>query len=346
MMKKFFCFFALLFSLISVSYADSNVTVDLDNDKKKSVKKDIGYFIVKFELTDQGNDNVKINVEIENKSPLKGIALFSRQYDEKGLKEQKIKFHKNFAGNDGGRTTKMTQRIKKDIFISPDDSKEVMTLSNSAAKIPDKVTLNVYMTEDTEKRILFFWKKKRRELIQLKAVTFDINITLKKRDENWKSNKDEYDKIMKEVENASFCPNPKHKLSLDEQKATLENRINKLISDINGLLQYGLFDDIADEYKVLKSKLENIDLSKKEKDCGKHVVTHNCKYCKTSLQKISHEFEDIFVEIYNSSNRKECKAKYATDVKAMYNCAKRRRDWQSSSYKGKIVETYEAINDF
>ena len=92
--------------------------------------------------------------------------------------------------------------------------------------------------------------------------------------------------------------------------------------------------------------IKNIKLEEKEGICSKHVYVHRCKYCSSSLQQISHKLDDIYQIIYSSQERSITKAEQIKSVNAMYDCAKRRRDWRKSEYKDKIVRLYNEINQF
>ena len=71
-------------------------------------------------------------------------------------------------------------------------------------------------------------------------------------------------------------------------------------------------------------------------------IIHQCKYCSSSLQEISHKLDDIYQVIYSSQDRSATKAEQIRSVKAMYDCAQRHKDWRRSDYKAKIERLYNA----
>ena len=187
-------------------------------------------------------------------------------------------------------------------------------------------------------------------LKQKETIELEIDVELKVGEEYYQIVK-ECDNLLNDLKDTMFCTNAKHVPTLDEQKSGFQKRLDSLKDIIDkNLKKYSWSDDNRNTaYNKLKNKLGSIDLSKKEHDCGKHVIKpkmHSCQYCNTNLTQISYNLDDIYQTIYNSSNKRAEKEKYKAKVNAMYNCAKRRKDWKRSEYKSQIEEFYNKISQF
>ena len=186
--------------------------------------------------------------------------------------------------------------------------------------------------------------------MQKETVELEIKVELKVGEEYYQIVK-ECDNLLNDLKDTMFCTNAKHVPTLDEQKSGFQKRLDSLKEKIDKKLKkYSWSDDNRNTaYNKLKNKLDSIDLSKKEHDCGKHVIKpkmHSCQYCKSTLKQISYNLDDIYQTIYNSSNKRAEKEKYKAKVNAMYKCAKRRKDWKRSEDKSQIEEFYNKISQF
>lgn len=350
MIKKISILFVLLFSLITSSFADEQRKVKLDDDKHNKETIEVANFKIFLELIDvEENGNVKVKVELENLNESKGLSLFERAYDEKALKKMrpKIKYDKIFPGSKGKRLIDACDSIKSDIHLDPSDKELIMTLSAEDGKTA-KATLPIYISEYKEKNYIL-WKKQERILLQKEVIELEIEIDLKP-GETYINIKKECDSIIKEYNEVLFCTHKRHKPSLEEQKTEFQSKIDSLVEKIDGIIKsnnkwfstdkrYKLYDEQRDRLKSLK-------LEDKEDDCGKHVYVHKCQYCSSSLQQIYHQIHDIYLKIYNSQDPSATKADQIRSINAMYDCAKRRRDWRKSEYKDKIDRFYNEIGNF
>lgn len=349
MIKKISILFVFLLSFVTISFADEQRKVKLDDDKHNKEIIEIANFNIFIELTDvDENGNANLKVELENQDESKGLLLFERAYDEKTLKKMrpKIKYDKIFPGSKGMRLIDACDNIKNAIHLYPSQKELIMTLSAKDGE-KTKATLPIYITEYREKDYIIF-KKQELILLQKEVIELEIEIDLKPGEEYVNITK-ECDSLLKEFESAFFCTNKKHKPSLEEQKEIFRNKIDSLCEKIDDIIESNGWFSSEKRYKLYgeqRKRLKNIRLEEKEGDCGKHVVVHRCKYCNSSLQEISHKLDDIYQVIYSSGDRGAAKAKQIRSVNAMYDCAKRRREWRNSDYKDKIVRLYNEINRF
>ena len=135
----------------------------------------------------------------------------------------------------------------------------------------------------------------------------------------------------------------------EEQKTEFQSKMDSLVEKIDGIIESNGWFSTEKRYKLYdeqRERLKNLKLEDKEGDCGKHVYVHRCKYYSFSLQQISHKLDDIYQMIYSSQDRSATKAAQVRGVNAMYDCAKRRRDWRKSEFKDKIVRLYNEIGKF
>ena len=347
MIKKISILFVLLFSLITTSFADEQRKVKLDDDKLNKETIEVANFNIFLKLIDvEENGNVKVKVELENLDESKGLSLFERAYDEKTLKKMrpKIKYDKIFPGSKGKRLIDACDSIESVIHLYPSQKELIMTLSAKDGETT-KATLPIYIIEYKDKNYIF-WEKQELILLQKEVIELEIEIDLKP-GEAYVNITKECDSLLKEFDEVLFCTHKRHKPSLEEQKTEFQSKIDSLVEKIDGIIEsWFLTEKRYKLYDEQRERLKNLKLEDKEGDCGKHVYVHRCKYCSSSLQQISHELDDIYQKIYSSQDRSATKATEIRSVKAMYDCAKRRRDWRKSEFKDKIVRLYNEIGNF
>lgn len=349
MIKKILILFVLLLSWVNSSFADEQRKVKLDDDKHSKETVEVANFCIFLELTEiEENGNVKVKVELENLDESKGLSLFERAYNEKTLKKMrpKIKYDKIFPGSKGKRLIDACSNIRTAIHLYPSQKELVMTLSAKDGEVT-KATLPIYIIEYKDKNYIL-WEKQELSLLQKEVIELEIEIDLRP-GETYVSITKECDSLLKEFDDVLFCTNKKHKPTLEEQKKSFQNKIDSLDEKIVGIIESNGWFSSEKRYKLYdeqRQRLKTIKLEDKEGDCGKHIIVHRCKYCNSSLQEISHKLDDIYQVIYSSQNRSVAKTEQIRSVNAMYDCAKRRRDWRRSEYKDKIIRLYNEINQF
>lgn len=350
MIKKVSLILALLFTLVTTSLADEQKKVRLDDGKHNKESIEVAnFFNIFLELTDvEENGNAKVKVELENMDESKVLSLFDKPYKEKVLKtlRPKIKYDKIFPGSKGGRSVDYCSKINKTFHLLPSDKELIMTLSAKEGE-PAKLTLPIYITESKD-RDYILWESHKLILLQKEVIELEIEIELQP-GETYYNIVRECDNLLKEFEDALFCTNKSHKPSLEEQKAEFQSKIDSLIIKIDDIIEANGWFSSERRYKLYdeqRERLRNINLEDKERDCGKHVSLHNCRYCNSSLQRIFHNLDDIYQIIYKSHDRSATKAEHIRNVDAMYDCAKRRKGWNRSDYKDRIVKLYNEIKNF
>ena len=357
MIKKISIINILFLSFVLAAYADEKKTIKLDDKdhKKEIIETDNFNIILELKKLENNEYDVKIDVELENLDESKILSIFDAAYDEKQLKKMQpsIIYDKYYPGSKENRKIEACDGIKRPFYLEPSEKDLIMTLSGRHQE-ESIIELPIYIIEEDVKIRGFkggpIKDIEQLKLMQKETVELEIEVELKVGEEYYQIVK-ECDNLLNDLKDTMFCTNAKHVPTLDEQKSGFQKRLDSLKDIIDkNLKKYSWSDDNRNiAYKELKNKLGSIDLSKKEHDCGKHVIKpkmHSCQYCKSTLKQISYNLDDIYQTIYNSSNKRSEKEKYKAKVNAMYNCAKRRKDWKRSEDKSQIEEFYNKISQF
>lgn len=357
MIKKISIISFLFLSFVITGYADEKKTIKLDDKdhKKEIIETENFNIILELKKLEKNEYDVKIDVELENLDESKILSIFDKAYDEKQLKKMQpsIIYEKYYPGSKENRKIEACDGIKRPFYLKPSEKDLIMTLSGRHQDVT-KFELPIYITKE-DLKIRGFKGGPIKDIEQLvlkqkETIELEIDVELKVGEEYYQIVK-ECDNLLNDLKDTMFCTNAKHVPTLDEQKSGFQKRLDSLKDIIDkNLKKYSWSDDNRNTaYNKLKNKLDSIDLSKKEHDCGKHVIKpkmHSCQYCNTDLKQISYNLDDIYQTIYNSSNKRAEKEKYKAKVNAMYNCAKRRKDWKRSEYKSQIEEFYNKISQF
>lgn len=369
-MKKILIFIASFFLFVIVANVNAKEMVKLDDGHSKEygnikdrVKLGDGHseelkrlgncnFSVKMGDTDD-DGNTKVTIEIENLDKSKVIILFGHAYPEKGLKKlsPSIKFDKKFPGTKGQRDIDTYRQTTRDVIRIEPSMKFLQEIQVKGEKVAD-CRFPLYIAKykgKSEKKMLLLEKK----IIEL---TIEVEI---KPDEDLVRLDQESNDLIDEISKQTFCTNPKHKVSLEKQKAPYEEKIARIKSEIDSIVWKKWYDSdkMAQKYNNIKQNLNAVDFSRYEGDCGNlknHNTStrrHSCKYCNLSLQQIYHKLDDYYKKIYNSGNRKATKDAVMTDVNLLYRCCTdtnctKHSSWNNSEYKVKITDRYNRICNF
>lgn len=352
-MKKILIIIASFFLSVIAANADEQRKVKLDDGhSEEQIRFSYCNLFVKKVDTDD-DDNAKVAIEIENLDESNVIILFGHAYPEKELKKlsPSIAFDKKFPGTKGQRNIDTYREARNVVFIDPSE----------------KIILPEIQTKSGEIQIcrfpLYFAKYKGssgKKLLLLEKQIIELEIEVEvKPDEDFIRLDEESNGLIDEISKQTFCTNPKHKVSLEKQKAPYEDRIAKIKSEINSVRNsHGWYSSERkyQRYEDIILKLDAIDFSRYEGDCGNpknHISPrrHSCKYCNLSLQQIYHKLDDYYKKIYSSGNRKATKDAVMTDVNLLYRCCTdtnctKHSSWNNSEYKVKITDRYNRICNF
>ncbi len=355
-MKKTLFLFVLLFTLASTALADEQKKITLNGDHPQETIT-LAYANIFVSLAENDGESGKVKIEIENLDESNVLLLFDRAYDEKTIKKMptSITFDKTFGGTKNKRVIEpYSGDGDRVILFRPSDKYDLplLSVSNGSAQV---CRLPIYIGK--------YKGKKMNKVLLLEKQIIELNIEAEfKPSAEYLGLKDKCDNLEREISRAVLCTNPKHKPSLDRQRAGYVNKIDALKKDIDEAIarhNWTPSDNGYVRYTALKKTLEGIDLDSRERDCGRHKAAsggggggHKCSYCSLSLQQIYHKLDDLYKRIYSSSDRKAAKKAVMSQVNALYrcctdaSCSKHAAQWKSGGdgYKSKITERYNRIN--
>lgn len=355
-MKKLLICMTFFFLAAFSTFADEQRTIKLDDGHPKEQVR-LGYcniFVTRADMDDDGN--AKVTVEIENLDESNVIILFGHAYPEKELKKlsPSITFDKNFPGTKGQRNIDTYREARNVLFIEP--SEKIMLPEISVKSAETRLCrLPLYIAKYKDKKFLGATTTANKILLLEKQVLeLEIEVEVKP-DEDYIRLEKECNDLIEEISKKTFCTNSKHKPSLEIQEAPYIEKIGKIKFEIDEIINrhnWYTSDRGYQRYNEIKQKLDAIDFSNYERDCGKKhggskpVSSLGCKYCKLTPQQIYHKLDDYYKKIYSSNNRKAAKDAVISDVNLLYSCGKHSPVWKNSDYKSKITDRYNRINNF
>ena len=361
-MKRILIFMSLFFFAALENYAGEQQKVKLDDrHTKEQVRLDYcNIFVTKVDSDDDGN--AKVTVEIENLNETYVIILFGHAYPEKDLKDLQpsITFDKRFNGTKGHRDIETYRGTRNEIFIEPSEKRMLPEIQVKSGEV-QTCRLPFYFAQYKKKSIFGSNNSSNKMLLMQKEILeLEIEVEVKP-DEDYVRLEGECNTLTEEISKKKFCNHPKHKPSLENQELNYITRIGKIKTEIDEIINRHNWNDSDrgyQRYNALKQKLDAIDLTAYEGDCGNHKnprgnnipphPRHSCKYCNYSFQQIYHKLDDYYKKIYN---RKATKESVLTDVNLLYkcctdgNCSKHASSWNKSEYKSKITDRYNRISN-
>lgn len=348
--------FLIAFCLMGLAaLADEQKKVILSNDHNEE-RVELSFCNIFARLNDSdNNESGVVTLELENLDESKVLIVFDRAYTEKAIKKQSkslsIVFDKTFGGKAKGRMIDpCSGQMETVVLLKPSDKQRIteVVVNNDE---PTQCRLPIYIAK--------YKGKKKLLLLEKQVIELNLEASLKPSEE-YIAMEGKCEALEKEIGRQTFCTNPRHKTSLAKQKDVYVKKIDALKAEIDQLItshQWAKEDGGYLRYTALKAKLDAIDLSSRERDCGRHGKGgggggHNCSYCSLSLQQIYHKMDDYYKKIYSSNDRKAAKAKVINEVNALYkcctdtSCSKHAAAWKSGNeYKSKIIERYNRISN-
>ena len=360
-MKRLLIFMSFLFFAAIGSYADEQQRVKLDDGHTKEQVR-LGYcniFVTKVDSDDDGN--AKVSVEIENLDETNVIILFGHAYPEKELKKlsPSITFDKNFPGTKGHRNIDTYREARNVIFIEPSEKNMLPEIQVKSGEI-QLCRLPFYIAKYKEKSFFGGSNGRNKMLLMVKQI---LELEIEVEDEGYVRLEGECNNLIEEISKQTFCNHRKHIPSLENQESPYKTRIGQIKTEIDEIVNrhnWYTSDRGYQRYNALKQKLDSIDFSAYERDCGNSRnhrsipprPRHSCIYCNSSLQQIYQKLDGYYQKIYISTNRKATKESVMADVNLLYkcctdgNCSKHASSWNSSEYKSKITDQYNRISNF
>lgn len=335
------------------SLADEEKIVRLSDDNKQELLQlgPCNILIVKGETED--GSSAPVTIEIENMQEDEALILFHRSYTEKDLKKSftpQTTFNKQFPGGSAAHVITKCEELENDVFIRPTDKALLPVSLKATSDEPVKISLPIYVAKSKKKG----FQKLELMARELYDLTIEVEVGPDKRFLDLESR---CNSLVREIEKKSFCNNPKHASSIEDQEAPYINRIKEMGHEIDEIIKERNLDrgDKAfEKYAVLKDKLNDVNF--RERDCGKHGKKSNgdksnnkkpktdkqpkCSYCSLSLEQIAKRLESYYKRVYNGQS----KSGFIGDVKALYNCAMNHSHGGSGNAKKKVQDYYNRIN--
>ncbi len=348
MIKRLFTLIGLLCSVCVASDArDIEIRIDNAVGRDTTISEEGYRFNVKVKEI-QPNGNVTMHLEIENLSGEYYSGLFTKEYDKRTIKtikfsDKKLKFDKRFFPEAKLKVC----AIKEDILIPPSGHRILKLESKAHRTITLK--LPIYRIKEKERRFIF-WKKTELRICEENNLTLKIVVDLPSEAyEAYRNFKAAYDRLEEKCNEATFCTNPKHKPSLEEQHKPFLDEIDILKNQIKEFRDEQNFywgDKVSKPYENLIKLLEDLEqkLQNKESDCGEHRtfgVAHKCDYCSYTPKMIYELLDKIYIDTYNGE-RDGLKSQDRTVVEKAYNCPRASKKWKiDENYRKKITECYK-----
>ena len=352
-MKKLLTLMTFFLLTTIPASADSRVSVKLsDGHSEETIKLEQYVTIVVKKGRTDDDGNTKVSIEVNNNKDSDVLVFFGQAYSEKKLKglTPSIKFDKIFPLSN--RVIETYEWGGNDIIIRPSSEGGLPQLQVENGT-PKTVRLPFYIAGYQKKSFFSFLGigsngTNKLLLKGMYVLTLTIEVEAKP-DEDYVRLERAANGLITEIGGKTFCPNRRHQPSLQRQEAPYKEKINRIKNEIQKILdahpQWFSNDNNHRKYDEITRKLDAIDFTSREADCGRHgqqPKTHSCKYCGLSPEIVYHRLHDIYLKIHNRRTTKEA---VRQDVELLYNCPKNSAQWKKSGYSAKIVDTYNRINN-
>jgi len=359
MIKRIIASFGLLLCLCFTATANQELTIKLDNKNTTRQTEELGFAYLTFEYLCPNGNNAIVRVIVENitSNPPHAILLFRNERTEKFLKENKpkIEFVKTYVGKKGTRSVKGCREFPKDIYIIP-------------AAVTDTMIINVPFTSSKNFKLpLYEARYKARDLSKkgvdnikytiLAEHLYDVNIEVvgwTVEDPTYVATKNAVDNFISSLKGVTFCSNKKHQPSLKQQQRPYQEKKDKLIKDINDILETNSVwmstDAPHKAYTQLLTELNKVNLDDMAADCGDHkrpIIIgggHKCSLCQLSTQVIYQRLDDLYQRLYAGQISKNQALRTARSLYTCYQKNKKRK--KDASYGSKISKFYNGIANY
>lgn len=343
---------------------NQEIEVNLNRDNSMTQTCDLGD-MGNLIVTAQPNgdqETARITIEIENTTGSYGLILFKDRYGEKELKKLKdASFYEVKTKNDAFKMgVESTDKLSRNVFIDHDEKTAIPVSGLNNVKNHESVLVSLPFYSCTIER-----KNKNsaevKKLWLLLQRTFEVKIRVDMGpDEKYEALKAECDNLIKEISNATFCTNDKHKPKLQAQLDNFKSQADALCkrvrelayerdimsNNIAGTKYQALIDDISKAYNQIEPA-----------DCGKHkpTVTNTKSGRKTNGSRgggktdspqpkyTAKECLGALQGIYKALDNGRLKGKKAqaiSEAKVWYD---RVKSLSQSKQKQKAIETYNKI---
>ena len=299
----------------------------------------------------KADGTAEVSIDIENNS-MDYVYIFDKTLTAKQLKKQpyKIRFDKFYPVPKKLRMVEGCSEISRHIILAPDYNQTGIIKTEVFDAVPDDFTIPVYLVRQGKKKVI----------TTCQEIIIKVDVHLDAPGE-FIAFKYDVEKLKADVDSLTFCNNPKHEPSLEQQKMKWQEKVNELQGRYAQIIQDNGWSflssnrgrmiqktDIYKRYEDVRAILESINIDNVPvKDCGMHVEEpvrpeHYCAYCSLSLNQILNKLENIYMRISNSDDPDSARQQYAAEVRRIEACAKRRSGYDR--YQTRIDKFINRIN--
>lgn len=356
-MKNLSLTFLLSLICLFATAQDEYKRIELTEGQKDPVTIEFDYCkLYIYAGSARNGSSVNITMDVENNDN-HDIFLFGQSYDERTLKKQKpsIRFHKNSGG------------IKNIIPCEGCRGDEILRIEAGRKRSLNfentnqaKLELPMYIAQHKLKKFL---SSEKYIILQRNIITLNVEIIPENRtDETYEKLNSDYEELLEELSEKTFCPRSSHRPSLEKQEEEYKTKIEEMLDEIKDIKKKNRWRESSDEYqsyKELKEKLEEIDFKEYEKWCGECHNSggtgriggrgvHQCSYCNKSLSDILSSLQRIYTRLDTgtpkSSVMGEVNALHAAWTRGCPNLSKKKRE--DSGKSSQIDNYYNRIVNF
>lgn len=349
-MKKILFAFVFLMGIALFANADEQNKVKLSKEYSRAyIRFSLCHIVATLENKNSEGENI-IRVDLENVYDPHSLILFEHAYGEKSLKKisPRMYLDKSIPGTRGKREIEPCKIIKNNKFIQ---ASKTDFLANVYIKDGETKTfrLPIYIAK--------YKNKRRTKVLLLEKKVLELVLEIEK-EIKVDSVKDPIiirldstiNALKVDISKQTFCNNSLHRPTLKQQEAEFKERISQLETEINNYINRFYSSNTEKPYQDLLYKLNSIDFSLYEKDCGKHVIPsdpgNTCRYCNMESLEIYHRMEGLYKKLHQSNNKKATKDEIMPDVNLLYSCPKHSQKWRNSKYKKGIEKYYKGIVNY
>lgn len=299
----------------------------------------------------KADGTAEVSIDIQNNS-MDYVYIFDKTLTAKQLKKQpyKIRFDKFYPVPKKLRMVEGCSEISRHIILAPDYNQTGIIKTEVFDAVPDQFTIPVYLVRQGKKKVI----------TTCQEIIIKVDVHLDAPGE-FIAFKYDVEKLKADVDSLTFCNNPKHEPSLEQQKMKWQEKVNELQGRYAQIFQDNDWSflssnrgkmiqktDIYKRYEAVRTILESINIDNVPvKDCGMHVEEpvrpeHSCVYCSWNFDQIINKLNNMYMKISNSDDPDSARQQYVAQARKIEACAKRKSGY--SRYQTKIDELIYRIN--
>lgn len=356
MIKYILSILSLVFGLCQAVCAESReISVKLDTKNKVTHTEDLGFGFVTFQYITNNGHSARIRVVVENTSVNPhAILVFKRTLSEQQLKsgKPKIDFEKKFPGTKGSRRVEGCGEGGESYSIVTSTETDTLFTIDVPFEKPKALSIPFYIAKYKPKHLIKKGERKiNYKILEVGEYKFVVEV------EGWTEKSPAYVNAKKSVEDyiaslqdVQFCNNKRHTPTLNAQQRSYKEKRERLIQTITAIIDSNNWMSVDAPYRAYSAlirQLQSINLDNYIVDCGKHRKvrpTHKCNYCSMTAQKLYHQLDDTYQQLYAGRIAKSDAIKTAKAINNCYQSNKGRK--KAGAYSGKISEFYNRIINY